>query len=244
MRISDFIDASNRIDSPDGLLHLMERAVGDIGFERYAYCALTGHDRYKGADNRAPAVALNYPTSWTDYYFEHGYQWWDPVLHYSRGIAHPFLWRWLEQSVKLNSAQATVMDEAREAGLLDGAAVPIHGPFGNVYLLTCASANRHARARLMLPTLAVLATQFHAAYSELCRTDADADCRFVPVLSERERTCLQLVARGKSSSDVGDTLHISENTVNFHLKKAFWKLKASNRIAAVVNAIRYGLISL
>ncbi len=242
MRLSDFIDASNRTDSPEGLLHLMERAVGDIGFERYAYCALTGHDRYKGADNRAPAVALNYPTDWTDYYFEHGYQSSDPVLHFAPAMAHPFLWRWLEQSVRLNRAQATVMDDAREAGLLDGAAVPIHGPYGNVCLLTCASANRNPRAGLMLPTLAVLATQFHAAYSALCRTEAES--RIVPVLSERERTCLQLVARGKSSSDVGDILHISENTVNFHLKKAFWKLHASNRIAAVVNAIRYGLISL
>jgi LuxR family quorum-sensing system transcriptional regulator CciR len=242
MRISDFIEASNRTDSPGGLLPLMERAVSEIGFERYAYCALTSHDRYKGADNRAPAVALNYPASWTDYYFEHGYQLTDPVLHYARGIAHPFLWHWLEQSVKLNGAQAMVMDQAREAGLLDGAAVPIHGPYGNVCLFTCASANRHPRAGMMLPNLAVLATQFHAAYSDLCRIEAD--CRIVPVLSERERACLQWVARGKSSSDVGEILHISENTVNFHLRKAFSKLGASNRIAAVVNAIRYGLISL
>lgn len=242
MRISDFIDASNRTDSPDALLALMERAIGDIGFERYAYCALTSHERYKGADNRAPAVALNYPASWTDYYFEHGYQSRDPVIHYARGIAHPFLWRWLEQSVKLNGAQTTVMDQAREAGLLDGAAVPIHGPYGNVCLLTCASANRHPRAGLMLSNLAVLATQFHAAYGEL--SHPDTDCRIVPVLSERERACLQWAAHGKSSSEIGDILHISENTVNFHLKKAFRNLDASNRIAAVVNAIRYGLISL
>lgn len=86
------------------------------------------------------------------------------------------------------------------------------------------------------------AAQFHATYGELCRTDAD--CRIVPMLSERERACLQWMAHGKSSSEVGFILHISENTVNFHLKKAFTKLDANNRIAAVVNAIRYGLISL
>lgn len=242
MRLSDFIEASNRSDSTDALLALMERAVGDIGFERYAYCALTSHERYKGADNRAPAVALNYPAAWTDYYFEHGYQARDPVIQYARGISQPFLWRWLEQTFRLNKVQARVMDQAREAGLLDGAAIPIHGPHGNVCLLTCASANRHPRATSILSNLALLATQFHAAYSELCQTDVDR--RIVPMLTERERDCLQWVARGKSSGEVGDMLHISENTVNFHLKKAFRKLDANNRITAVVNAIRYGLISL
>lgn len=242
MRISDFIDESNRTDSTEALLALMERAVGDFGFDRYAYCALTSHERYKVADNPAPAIALNYPTSWTDYYFEHKYQAVDPVVHYAPGLGQPFLWRWLEQTFKLDRAQATVMDQAREVGLLDGVAVPLHGPRGNVCLLTCAAANRHPRAGLMLSNVALLAAQFHAVYSELCH--ADADCRIVPVLSPRERACLQWIAKGKSSSEVGVILHISENTVNFHLKKAFRKLGASNRIAAVVNAIRYGLVSI
>ena len=241
MRLTDFIEASNRTDTTDALLTLMERAVGDIGFERYAYCALTGHERYKAVEDRAPAVALNYPASWTDYYFEHGYQSMDPVLHYARGIAHPFLWRWLEASVKLDEEQVLIMNQAREAGLLDGAAVPIHGPYGNVCLLTCASANRHPGAELVLSKLAMLATQFHAAYGELCGTNAG--CRIVPMLTERERECLQWAAEGRNSSQVGDILHISENTVNFHFRKAVRKLSANNRTAAVVNAIRYGLIS-
>lgn len=241
MRISDFIDESNRTDSTQVLLALMERAVGDVGFDRYAFCALTRHERYKVADRPAPAVALNYPTSWTDFYFEHNYQAKDPVLLYAPGLERPFLWDWLEKASKLDRAQTTVMQQAREARLLDGVGIPLHGPQGNVCLLTCAAADGHPRPTSTLSGLAVLAAQFHAAYRELCRTEPD--CRIVPVLSERERDCLQWIARGKSSWDVGVILHISENTVNFHMKKAFRKLDANNRIAAVVNAIRYGLIS-
>lgn len=242
MRISDFIEESNRTDSPEALFALMERAVGDIGFDRYAFCALTRHDRYKVADNPAPAVALNYPTSWTDYYFEHSYQERDPVLHYAPRLGGPFRWGLLDEAFQLNPSQTTVMQEAREAGLLGGVAVPLHGARGNLCLLTCAADDDRPRPASTLSSLTVLATQFHAAYSKLCSTDPDS--RDIPVLTERERECLQLVAHGKSSSEIGHLLHISENTVNFHIKKAFRKLEANNRIAAVVNAIRFGLISL
>lgn len=242
MRLSDFIDESNRSDSPQVLLALMERAVGDIGFDRYAFCALTRHERYKVADSPAPAVALNYPASWTDYYFEHNYQSRDPVLLYAPELERPFLWDWLAKAVKLDGAQTIIMHEAREAGLLDGVAVPLHGSRGNLCVLTCAAAEGHSGPASTFSDLAILAAQFHAAYRELCRTEPE--CRIVPVLSERERACLQWTAHGKSSWEVGVILHISENTVNYHLKKAFEKLEANNRIAAVVNAIRYGLISL
>lgn len=242
MRISDFIEESNRTGSPEALLTLMERAVGDVGFNRYAFCALTRHERYKVTDNPAPAVALNYPTSWTDFYFERSYQEKDPVLLYAPWLDRPFQWDWLGKAFELDRAQATVMHQAGDAGLLNGVGVPLHGPRGDVCLLTCAASDSEPRPKSALSSLAVLAAQFHAVYSALCHTEMDY--RDIPVLSERERVCLQWAARGKSSWDVGVLLHISENTVNFHIKKAFKKLDANNRIAAVVNAIRFGLISL
>jgi LuxR family quorum-sensing system transcriptional regulator CciR len=242
MRISDFIDESNKLDSPEVLLTLMERAVADLGFDRYAYCALTRHERYKLSDSPAPAVALNYPTSWTDYYFEHDYQDKDPVLLHASEFEGPFLWDSLDAAYALEPDQNAVMQEAREAGLLDGVGIPLHGARGNFCLLTCAAGERHPEPTSAFSSLGVLAAQFHAVYSALCRSEPDR--RSVPVLSERERACLQWIARGKTSWDVGEILNISENTVNFHIKKAFAKLNANNRIAAVVNAIRYGLISL
>ena len=41
MQISDFIDQSNQMDSAEAIVALMERAASDLGFDRYAYCALT-----------------------------------------------------------------------------------------------------------------------------------------------------------------------------------------------------------
>lgn len=241
MRLSDFIDESNQADSTQSILALMEHAAGDLGFDRYAYCALTRHERYDAGENSAPAVAHNFPASWIDYYFEHDYQTRDPVVLLAPEIERPFLWDSLDDAYRLDRAQQTLMLEADDAGLKDGVGVPLHGPRGNVCLVTFAAGDGHPRPGAELPRLELFATQFHAAYSAVGRAETN---RRTIVLSKRERECLQWVAAGKSSWDIGVILSVSERTVNFHVTNALGKLDANTRTLAVVKAIRYGLISL
>lgn len=54
-----------------------------------------------------------------------------------------------------------------------------------------------------------------------------------PDLSDRERTVLQLLTDGLSNKAIAKTLHVSENTVKFHLKKMFAKLGVATRRDAV-----------
>jgi DNA-binding CsgD family transcriptional regulator len=64
----------------------------------------------------------------------------------------------------------------------------------------------------------------------------------MPNLSDREKTCLNWVALGKSSWDIGTIIGLSEHTVNFHLKNAMKKLSATSRMIACLKAVRLGLI--
>lgn len=241
LRLSDFIDESNRADSTESVLVLMERAAADLGFDRFAYCALTRHECYDAGENPAPAVAHNFPADWIDYYFEHDYQARDPVVLLAPEIERSFLWDDLEGPFRLQPGQQRLMHEADDAGLKNGAGVPLHGPRGDVCLVTFAASDGHPDPAAELPKLDVLAAQFHAAYSALGRAANDPSAS---LLSARERECLQWVASGKSSWDIGMILHISENTVRFHVKNALRKLDANTRILAVVKAIRYGYIRL
>lgn len=242
MRLSDFIDRSTQVDSTQPLLALMERAAGDLGFDRFAYCALTAHERYETGGNPAPMVAHNLPAAWVDYYFEHDYQTIDPVVLLAPDFERPFLWSSLDGPYKLVRAQTKLLRQAGEAGLKDGVGVPLHGARGNVCLVTFAAGDGHPNPGAELSKLDVLAAQFHAAYSAVGRSENDS--RYAALLTMRERECLKWVAKGKSSWDVGRILCISENTVNFHLKSALDKLDANTRTLAVVKAIRYGLIAL
>src|SRR5579862_6949362 len=64
------------------------------------------------------------------------------------------------------------------------------------------------------------------------------------VLTDREIEVLRYVAEGNRNRDVGDRLHISEDTVKVHLKHILGKLGASDRTQAVAIAVRRGIIHL
>ena len=61
-------------------------------------------------------------------------------------------------------------------------------------------------------------------------------------ISAREAEVLKLAAKGASNGAIAKEMGLSENSVKMFLKRAFFKLGASNRAEAVQLAIRRGLI--
>lgn len=62
-------------------------------------------------------------------------------------------------------------------------------------------------------------------------------------LTERELTCLQWVALGKTSWETGRIIGVAERTVNFHIQNACRKLGVHGRQAAITHAMRTGLLT-
>ncbi len=63
-----------------------------------------------------------------------------------------------------------------------------------------------------------------------------------PVLTEREREILRLMADGKSFPEIAATLYLGVTTVKTHAQHVYEKLGVSDRAAAVAEAIRKRLI--
>lgn len=61
-------------------------------------------------------------------------------------------------------------------------------------------------------------------------------------LSDREVDVLRCLADGLTTSQIGDTLFISDNTVKTHVRHILEKLQASNRAEAVSKAMHMGLL--
>jgi len=61
-------------------------------------------------------------------------------------------------------------------------------------------------------------------------------------LSLREMEVLELLAQGKTSSQIAADLFITENTAKTHVRHILEKLEAANRAEAVSRAIQLGLI--
>jgi DNA-binding NarL/FixJ family response regulator len=64
-----------------------------------------------------------------------------------------------------------------------------------------------------------------------------------PQLSDRELEVLRLLAKGKSNKDISATLHITENTVKFHVNNILSKLGVNDRVQAVLVALKRGIAS-
>jgi LuxR family quorum sensing-dependent transcriptional regulator len=62
-------------------------------------------------------------------------------------------------------------------------------------------------------------------------------------LSARERKVVELSASGKTANQIADILEISQRTVHAHLQNASEKLRAHNKTHTVVEALRYGQIT-
>ncbi len=62
-------------------------------------------------------------------------------------------------------------------------------------------------------------------------------------LSSREAEALEFAAKGSNNREIAIKMGLSENSVKMFLKRAFFKLGASNRAEAVQLAIKRGLIS-
>ena len=61
-------------------------------------------------------------------------------------------------------------------------------------------------------------------------------------LTDRELTCLQLLADGQSTKEIASEMHLSEETVKTYLKSIFKKLAVRDRTEAVAEAFRRGLV--
>ncbi|MGZ3459444.1 MAG: response regulator [Archangium sp.] len=62
-------------------------------------------------------------------------------------------------------------------------------------------------------------------------------------LSNRETEILQLIAKGVSNSEAARLLNLSKTTIRTHLEHIYRKLEVTNRVEAVTEGIRKGLIS-
>ena len=70
------------------------------------------------------------------------------------------------------------------------------------------------------------------------------DATVAPILSNREREILALLADGLANKQIAARLGISKNTVKTHIELLFDKLAVSTRAEAVATGVRRGLLLL
>ncbi|MGO9544801.1 MAG: helix-turn-helix transcriptional regulator [Rhodomicrobium sp.] len=238
--IESFIEATNSAKTSGEVCRLFGDALNGLGYDRFCYSLITDHPSL-GLE-AGHGIAKNYPDDWMSHYEANNYVKKDPVPRYGLSTSRPFTWESVVKAYDLEPEQKKVMNEAKEARLLDGIAIPICGHNGELAGIGVASSTGGVRPDLnLLSKIQYLSLQFHAAYTELEKHGRTM--HHLPVrLTVREREILSWAAEGKSDSVIAELLGISHATIRFHMKNVFKKLNANERTLATVKALRLGLI--
>lgn len=239
-----FIERTNRATSAREVFEDFSTVAAQFGYTRSIFGGTSSDQLFSDRFNikvPAPIIMNNYPEDWTRHYLSSEYARIDPIIAMMPRASSPVIWRQLAERGKISRPQRKLMRESEDAGMHNGLSFPMRGFDGETFVVSLASdCNEDLQPAARLGLLRLLAHQFFLAFMDRCRPERE---EMTVELTKRERECLLWSARGESSWEISRILAISEATVRFHLANAYAKLGASNRVTAIVRAIRWQLIT-
>ena len=161
-----------------------------------------------------------------------------PVYRHCKKVLEPFFW--------YDTPHEPYDDErfkrAREDGVPEALVVPVPGPKGAIGVGWFGSAtNSRSELHKHRFTIQVICM---AGFYRLKDLVAPPEEPTQSRLSKREREILVGVAKGMSSEEIGDMLHLSDRTVDWHIEQVMKRLDAKNRVQAVVLAMQKGALTI
>ena len=208
-----------------------------LGFEQVMYAVV--HSRHAQYENAF--VQSNYSKEWRDRYDAERFAYVDPTVGHCLISTLPIVW---EPEAFSTRGGRALYEEACGVGMRTGVTLPIHGPNGEVGLLSLASdaapGEKFTRglARSMGDLTLIRDYSFASSVAFVHHGEGEG----VPRLTRRELEVLNWVMAGKSSWEISMIVRCSEATINFHLANVRQKFNVNTRQQAVVKAIALGLL--
>lgn len=207
-----------------------------IGFDHFA---LSLSSRSRGGEGEG-VLLHDYPDQWARIYLGCALAGRDPVRRACDGAMAGFQWSHLDRLIALTRGDREILEVGRECGVANGYTVPRHLPgaaSGSCSFVVQAGAP-------ITPAMAAAAEMVGTyALASVARIRRTRRHERKPGLSDRQRECLILWARGNSAAQIGRLLGISEETVNQHLKTAKERYDVDCRQELVLHALYEGAIS-
>lgn len=247
MDLTKFISCSNEAQTDEELYTCLERALFDIcGYDRVLFSLMSDHSSLGLKEGHG--IMRNYPDDWMRHYIESGYEFIDPVRRFGFRHVGPFIWDSLPLIMDLTPQQSVCMDECRDSGLYNGAAVCLRGLTGELGGIGVASsvksgADSPEDVRYRLGLFNAIAQQFYVVFCALhdMRKAVD-ECEVV--LTSREIEVIRHMARAKKDDCIAYEMNMSRHAVDFHVRNILKKFNAPNRMYAVMKAVNSGFLGL
>lgn len=215
---------------------LLEALTRKMGMEYFLYGARFLIDR----NEKVERTLTNFPTAWRQKYDENQYVAFDPIVAHAYSKLTPIIW---QPSTYQTKEQNRIFEEAQAFGLKSGITYPVHGPHGDMgmlsFALSCESLAADTLIRKNLFYGTMLASVVHEAMHRIVNKVGLA---LKAPLTKRELECLKWIASGKTSWEIATILSISQHGVIHHVRNLMTKFDVSSRHQAVARASICGLI--
>lgn len=204
-----------------------------VDFERFAIAV----ERPRADGRKRYSSLTNAPEAWISSQVDNKIAAVDPVHTHLRTSFKPIVYT---QRTYVDAGAGDLWDMAAPFGYSVGVAVSLAVPgVGRLLMGVDRSGNlpnnQETTARLV-SDLQLLATYGQETICHLLAANDEP-------LTAQQLNVLQLVAEGKSNPVIATLLGVSENTVKFHVRELFKRLRVATREQAVREACRIGLIS-
>jgi LuxR family quorum sensing-dependent transcriptional regulator len=237
-RTLDFIERIRQFDRYDDISRAI---VSELKW--FGYSSVTSWSMPRAGEDQADCLLINTrPPEYIARYIEKNYLVRDPVVTELHRTADPFSWGDLRERRSLSRPEKSIMDEGREFGAIDGLIVPIVTPSGSMSVFSpCGEQlDLSPRARAAVELIGMFSV--HVLKRAVAKHPSNETAR--ERLTPREREIMQWVATGRSDEEIAEILILAPRTVTWHVENAKRKLDAHRRTHAVVQALRFGEISL
>lgn len=217
------------------LVDALSKVASELGFDHFSV-----YLRLPLPVTRPTVVILdNYPQAWRDHYWKRGYDAVDPILVHGHQSIVPVIW----YDHAYEHPSKNFWQDASDHGLQSGFSHPAHGPGGIRSVLSLGCTHQRIDSNELRTQSFQLSWLAHATNQSMSNL---LKARLVPHgnnrLTPRELEVLRWTADGKTASEVGSIMAISERTVNFHVGNSLIKLDSTNKTAAVIKAAMLGLL--
>lgn len=208
-----------------------QSCAAEFGFEYCSMMVMTPDD----PSSPAPCMRNSFPEAWNQHFKQHYDHQDNPVIEHCRHSVLPVLW-----SRSLFSPLLTLWDDLCDFGMQHGFSQAVHDPRGIISIFC------FVRSQVITPqefyekagSMLWLTYRTHALFAESLLTTWRQPSRLTP----RERDILKWSAEGKTAAEIAMIIELSERTVNFHIQSAISKMGVKSKLAAVIQAIKRGLL--
>lgn len=230
------LERFRRATSARDVVKCIDDTVQQVGLVGYAITTLGTQD----TPGSRVVLIDRWERGWARTYQTSGFLDRDPIVAFAERRIDPFRWRDVRDDEGCSESDREIFEQAAEFGLREGIAIPLRSLTAAPAVASFGGGDGLGPDAMAL--LQIVAANAHARLTGVV-IHSVPDTPERGVLTRRERECLQWCAEGKTSWEISQILSISQHTADWYLASAARKLAAANRLHAVAEALRRGLIS-